>query len=212
MCIVQDGHDEEDDFLTYRHFKSGDMRNVVDHLTLYKGVHREFESFSRGFARKVKGVRVHCKGAEDIQYTATSYPQDYPFSKDFEGTTMFCCGLTYYEVPKDKSIEINPIIPWINSEATNIGLMINPEHKLMTKQVNYQLVRKDGLDLLPQQVEACCLFISGVYKEWETKNRADGPPLDLDQRITEATWEGFWEDFKAKKGLGENVENPVQND
>jgi hypothetical protein len=185
------------------------MRNVVDHLTLYKGVQRAFETFSRRYARKVKGVRVHCKGAEDIQYTTTLYPQDYPFSNDFEGTAMIGCGLCYYEVPKDKSVEADPIIPWINNKASDIGLMINPEQKIMTKQVNYQLVRKDGKDLLPQHAEAICLFIASAYKEWEINDKADGPLLDLDQIIDEVTWGVFWEDFKAKRGLGDDIKNPA---
>jgi len=185
------------------------MRNVVDHLTLYKRVQIGFDIASRAYARKVKGVRVHCKGAGDIQYTATSYPQDHPFPKMGFAPRFLTHKLIYYESPPIKSVKSDTSISNITTTTFAIAKVINPKTQRTSKQVDYHVVRQDGKQLLPQHVEAMCLFLVKARNEFEEDMlRENGEPVSLDQRITSAAWRTFWEDFKATRGLGVKLEDP----
>ena len=101
----------EDDFsefgmTTHRNSNSADLRNIVDYLSIYRaGLYGGSVGMTQEWkprARKLKGVRMHCKGDSDIQYTATSYPQDHPFPKDVFAPSIFGCKLKFYEPPRQQ--------------------------------------------------------------------------------------------------------------
>jgi hypothetical protein len=205
----------------YYDLNSADFRNIADYFSIASPAVQPIIAI--GFphewkerAQKLKGVRIHCVGDEEIQYTATSYPQDHPFPGRVKAAGFFGCQLVYYEVADDLAKQTDPNVLCLTQVAFDTRLVITTDSggRTTKKQVDHHVVRKDGKDLLPQQLEAICAFLRCGMNKIDAANLAfrEGTYeqlMPIRQRINPSTWGIFWEDFKTKRGLGDEVENPA---
>jgi len=214
---TEEDFEHENELNKYYNLNSADFRKIADYFSIASPTVQPiiaigFPEEWKNRARKLQGVRVHCVGDEALQYTVISYPQDHPFPETMKVPSSFGCGLLFYEV-STKSNASDSDIPIINTNAYNTLKVIKPEElreSKTIKRVDFHVARKNGKDLLPPQLEAICTFLRRDLEK-SCMAHTDGTREQYDRmdHIDSSTWTSFWQDFKAMKGWGDEVENPA---
>jgi hypothetical protein len=153
-----------------------DLRHIIDYFSVRSPLHSTNPEVYAQRARKIKGVRVHCRGDEELQFEIIEYPQDHPIFRvnlqltldgQFSIFDMLGLPLISEEKPLDVQLNDDPrarcLQPWVASVYKFLTPAINPGSivlKIETrKQLDVNFVRADGKDLHEEHVEALFEFI-----------------------------------------------------
>ncbi|KAF4637524.1 hypothetical protein G7Y89_g567 [Cudoniella acicularis] len=107
----------------------------------------------------------------------------------------------------------------LNDRQVLLFSALHTLHKVLDYGLDVHLVRENGKELLPEHVEAFAGFVlENVGGLWVENDNFDymaiGSLLERDnadaigEAATKENWDKYWDQYKEKKGWGENIKNP----
>ena len=149
-----------------------DYRNVVDYLITYANESVKDEELGPDRNRKLRGVKIHCKGVQRTfgteVYSAVDVPKDHPIFHDPIAPISQLVGTPIHtrKYPRDKLWKDNLFNPTENVPATFLHLVADPSDNWwgwapmswQNNVGNVLVVRSDGQDVTTRQVEALSRF------------------------------------------------------
>ena len=149
-----------------------DYRDVVDYFISYANDSVEDGQLGRDRNRKLRGVKIHCKGDQNTfgtdVYSAVDVPKDHPIFDDPVAPISRLVGMPIHtrKYPPDKLWTDSLGDPTENVPATWLHLVVDPNNQgwgwvdlpWKTDVGNVLVVRSDGQDVTTRQVEALSRF------------------------------------------------------
>jgi hypothetical protein len=188
----------------------------MDSLSVNTGIHSSAPNVWAGRARKVRGVKIHCREDQQVQFEALYYPQDHPIFKTDTGQSQDCqisifdlIGLPLLGQEKKYDLQLEE-----NMNARSLSVPVAEAFRCIShtidafphslgiytrKQLDVNFVRADGKDLDVIHMSALWNFIEREIVPLHSR-RADviltiqGPRGHLLEFATRANFERFWND------------------
>ena len=195
-----------------------DYRNVVDYFIEYANVSVQDGELGRERNRKLRGVKIHCKGDQRAfgteVYSAVDVPKDHPVFYNPIAPISQLVGMPIHtrKYPPDKLWKDSKIVPTFqNVPATLLHVAADPSSDAWGRAPlswqndvgNVLVVRSDGQDVTTRQVEAlsrfCQFKMQPLFENALGGGRVEMTREEVMRYLTPSVFEEFMENLDESK-------------
>lgn len=202
-----------------------DWRHIVDHISVDTGRHSDNPIVWAERARKIEGVRIHCREDNPIQLEFIQCPQDHPIfqindtatpHQQFSLCDMIDLPLICQENPPDEQLEQQLEARFVSPSTAAILKWLPPPFNAVSgapsidtrKQVDIALFRSDGKELDILHIEVLWEFIEDELLPVNTSNMHSTPRLLDRGHILSVAKKEVFEEYFARIGSDDPALSP----
>jgi hypothetical protein len=198
-----------------------DLRTAVDYFLAYNSGRVVGSMFVRSTGLKVQGVRINCRGDQDVsgveKYTAVDVPFDHPVfvhPKQPEISRLLGLPVLLRKYPPHRSWKEEPR-QHVTQAVTFLNMDADPKSQSWgwapmewkTEVGSVILVRADGKAITPKHVDALCHYcqfkLQPVFEDSLGAGFVERTREDVLGFMTRKKFEAFFMEYKGEKMQGD---------